>query len=196
MSDSELALFPLNTVLYPGGPLPLQIFEPRYLAMVSECLREDRPFGVCLIASGTEAGAPAVPHGLGTTARIVDWSQNANGLLAITAVGEQRFRVSQSRVQEDGLLRGAVTLLDHEPSASLPERYRHLAELLGKLVERAGTLYQHCSPAYDDASWVGFRFLEMLSIPLERKQYYLELEDPLVRLEMVGKLIEEMTARE
>ena len=88
----NVALFPLSTVLYPGGPLPLRIFEPRYLDMISDCLKNDKPFGVLLIRSGSDTG-PATTYEVGTLARITDWYQGSDGLLGITAVGEQRFRL-------------------------------------------------------------------------------------------------------
>ena len=99
----EVPLFPLHTVLFPGGPLALRIFEPRYLDMVSECLRNDQPFGVCLIQSGNEAGVAASPHLTGTFARIVDWQSGDDGLLSISARGEQRFHVQETRIERDQL---------------------------------------------------------------------------------------------
>ena len=89
----QIPLFPLGTVLFPGGPLPLRIFEPRYLDMVSDCLRNDKAFGVCLIKDGREVGEPAQPFDVGTMAKIVDWDRTDDGLLAITALGTSRFRI-------------------------------------------------------------------------------------------------------
>jgi len=96
----QIPLFPLNTVLFPGGPLPLRIFEARYVDMVSSCLKEDSPFGVLLIRDGGETGN-ATTHEIGTLARIVDWYQGSDGLLGVTAVGEQRFRLLSSHRQDD-----------------------------------------------------------------------------------------------
>ena len=104
MLPTSIALFPLNTVLLPGGPLPLRIFEPRYLQMVSECLKHDRPFGVCLIAKGKEAGEAPVAHEYGTLARIEDWSQLPDGHLGITARGGERFIVRNTRVAANQLV--------------------------------------------------------------------------------------------
>ncbi|HEY7377666.1 MAG TPA: LON peptidase substrate-binding domain-containing protein, partial [Steroidobacteraceae bacterium] len=98
----EIALFPLNTVLFPGGPLPLRIFEPRYIDMVRRCLREQRGFGVVLIRSGNEVG-PAEFESVGTLARIVDFHALSDGLLGLVNVGERRFRVISRRRQDDGL---------------------------------------------------------------------------------------------
>src|SRR5215472_14441288 len=98
----ELALFPLNTVLFPGGALPLRIFETRYLDMVSRCLKEGQGFGVCLIREGAETGAAKI-HMAGTLAEIGDWSRGEDSLLHILVRGTRRFRVSALRQQPDGL---------------------------------------------------------------------------------------------
>lgn len=189
----EVALFPLHTVLYPGGPLSLRIFEPRYLDMVSECLREARPFGVCLIESGQEAGTPATPHDVGTLARIVDWRRNDDGLLGLSALGERRFRVLETRVEENNLLRGRVHEMAQETSAALPEDYRYMGDLLRELIARAGPAYASHAAHYDDASWVGFRLAEILALPLARKQYFLEMEDPLFRLSQLDEILRAMS---
>jgi Lon protease-like protein len=110
----KIPLFPLGTVLFPGGPLPLRIFEQRYLDMISSCLKNDSRFGVLLIRTGKETG-DATTHSVGTLARIVDWYQGSDGLLGITAIGEERFRLLQSERQENGLHLGDVKRLEAEP---------------------------------------------------------------------------------
>ena len=105
----EVPLFPLRTVLFPGGPLPLRIFEQRYLDMISSCLKRDEPFGVVLIRSGSEVGSAEV-YDSGTLARITDWYQGSDGLLGITATGTDRFRIRSSSRQPDGLLIGDVEI--------------------------------------------------------------------------------------
>ena len=126
----EIPLFPLSTVLFPGGPLQLRIFEPRYLAMVRECARSDSAFGVCLILSGREAGMPAEPAAVGTLARISDFYTLPDGLLGIGAVGGARFRALRTRVREDGLLLGTIELWDDEPAIAVPPEFGLLATIL------------------------------------------------------------------
>ena len=189
----EVPLFPLHTVLFPGGPLALRIFEPRYLDMVSECLRNDQAFGVCLIQSGNEAGAAASPHLTGTFARIVDWQRGDDGLLSISARGEQRFRVRETRVERDQLLRGTVETLPAEASAPLPETCRYMNDVLDQLFEHASDVYGDLPKHPDDASWVGYRLAEVLSLPLVRRQYFLELEDPLLRLTQLDEILRAMS---
>ena len=100
---TEIPLFPLNTVLFPGGRLPLRIFEQRYMEMAKSCLRDGAPFGVCLIVEGAEVGAPAVPATVGSLARIASWDMPQLGMLHVSAIGTERFRILRRRTQPDGL---------------------------------------------------------------------------------------------
>ena len=112
--SSDLPLFPLQTVLFPGGRLPLRIFEQRYMDMAKECLRENLPFGVCLIREGREVGEPALPEDVGCTARIVEWDMPQLGVLQVVTRGERRFRIRSHRVQTDGL--APLRARDHQPA--------------------------------------------------------------------------------
>jgi len=189
----EVPLFPLRTVLYPGGPLPLRIFEPRYLDMVSRCLKEDRMFGVVLIRSGEETG-PATTYKVGTLARIVDWYQGSDGLLGVTAIGQQRFRLLQTRRQADGLMLGNIEPLEDEQPQPMPEDMRSLSHILSGVLEDLGKLYELLDKNYDDAGWVSYRFAEILPIPAEQKQLCLETEDPMQRLDMMREVLKSVRA--
>jgi len=185
----KVPLFPLNTVLFPGGPLPLRIFEARYVDMISSCLRNEAPFGVVLIREGAETG-PATTHDIGTLARIVDWYQGSDGLLGVTAIGEQRFRLLSSCRQDDGLNVGEVELLTDEPATPLPDEYQEMATILTGVLDDLGRLYESLERRMDDASWVTSRFVEILPIDLEQKQRCLEQNDPVERLRIVKELLE------
>jgi Lon protease-like protein len=184
----HVPLFPLNTVLFPGGPLPLRIFEPRYIDMVSHCMRTESSFGVLLIRDGLEAG-PSTTHNVGTLARITDWYQGSDGLLGITALGEQRFRLISSTRQDDGLNIGEIEVLDNEPDLPLPEEYQEMATILAGVLDNLGRLYESLERRFDDASWVTSRFVEILPIDLEEKQRCLEQSDPVERLHIVRALL-------
>ena len=184
----QVPLFPLRTVLYPGGPLPLRIFEPRYLNMISSCLRTESQFGVLLIKSGGEVG-PATTYDVGTLARIVDWYQGSDGLLGITAIGGQRFRLISSSRQDDGLNIGEIELLDAENSLLLPEEYRPLADILSGVLDDLGRLYESLERKFEDAGWVGYRFAEILPISPEEKQSCLEIDDPVRRLKLMKEVL-------
>ena len=185
----KVPLFPLRTVLYPGGPLPLRIFEPRYLGMISKCLKNDSPFGVLLIKSGSEAGM-ATTYDIGTLARITDWYQGSDGLLGITAVGEQRFRLLSSSREADGLNIGDIEIIPMETTRTLPDEFRPLAHILSGVLDDLGRLYETLDRKYDDAGWVGYRFAEILPITPEQKQNCLEADDPLHRLEMMREVLD------
>ncbi|HEY5624165.1 MAG TPA: LON peptidase substrate-binding domain-containing protein [Gammaproteobacteria bacterium] len=181
---TEIALFPLKTVLFPGGPLPLRIFEPRYLAMVSRCLTEQEGFGVLLIKDGSEVGE-AETHDVGTIANIVDWHQESDGLLGIKGLGADRFRVHSVERQPDGLYTGRVELLEPEEPAEMTEEFRSLQRLLKNILAQLDEHYGGISKTYDDATWVGYRLAELLPLPMATRQIMLEMSDPIRRLGML-----------
>lgn len=185
----DVPLFPLRTVLFPGGPLPLRIFEQRYLDMISRCLREEIDFGVVLIRTGSEAG-PASTFDTGTLARISDWYQGSDGLLGVTAIGVDRFRIDDTRRQKDGLLIGTVTRLEEPASQPLPEAYAPLAQILAGVLDDLGRLYRDVERHYGDADWVGFRFAEILPIEATQKQECLEMSDAIARLASIRAVLE------
>jgi len=181
---SELPLFPLRTVLVPGGRLSLQIFEPRYLDMVRECGRNDSGFGVCLILDGNETGRAPEHARIGTLARIEDFNTLPNGLLGLLTRGERRFRVRSTRVRDNGLLVGAVDWLEEAPVLAVPEPFSLLPEILGRFLEKAGDQFPGWDTRQlDDASWVGYRLTELLPFNALEKQALLELDDPMLRLQ-------------
>jgi len=185
----QVPLFPLNTVLFPGGPLPLKIFEPRYLAMVSDCVQNDSSFGVLLIRKGNESGL-ATTHEVGTLARITDWYQGHDGLLGITAIGERRFRVISSFRETDGLNVGNVEILPDEPAMPLPDEYRAMSGILTGVLDDLGRLYESLERHMDDAAWVTSRFVEILPLDLEQKQECLESSDPAARLQLIQEVLD------
>jgi hypothetical protein len=177
----EIALFPLRTVLFPGGPLELRIFEPRYLDMIRATLRNDREFAVLLIRAGSEAG-PADTVDVGTSARIVDFRQLPDGLLGITCRGSRRFRLMSRRRQRDGLNLGRVRWLDEPASRALPAQFAAMAHTLESLLADIDALYPKPERKLDDADWVGRRLAEILPLAPADKQYCLELDDATERL--------------
>lgn len=185
----RLPLFPLNTVLFPGGPLPLRIFETRYTDMVRRCLRERSSFGVLLIRAGAEVGTVTSTADIGTSARIVDFYQLPDGLLGITCLGERRFRVCERSKQNDGLNLGEVEWLDGDAQMPLPAEHHHLGQLLRKVLPELSELYENVPKHFEDAGWVASRLAEILPLELSDKQTLLEMDDPLVRLARVAPLI-------
>ena len=181
--STVIALFPLHTVLFPGGPLPLRIFETRYTDMVRRCMREQQPFGVVLIQEGDEAGDVATTATVGCTARIADFHTLHDGFLGISCVGDRKFRVSRVWRADDGLNMGEVSWLPAERELAMPERYGHLATTVRRALEDLAEHYEHVEKKFDDAAWIGARLTELLPIELADKQALLELDDPIERLD-------------
>jgi hypothetical protein len=186
----EIPLFPLGTVLFPGGPLPLRIFEARYIDLVSRCLRDGTGFGVVLIREGAEAGGPALTFDVGTYARIVDFSRQDDGLLGIRAQGERRFRILARRRARDGLNVADVEWLPEDPVVPLPEEFADLGPALEAVLEQVGEPYASLERRLDDAAWVAGRLAEIVPIPPGHKQHCLELDDPVERLRFLRPLFE------
>jgi Lon protease-like protein len=181
-------------VLFPGGPLPLRIFESRYIDMVSTCMKSDSPFGVLLIRDGDEAGL-ATTYEVGTLAKITDFYQGSDGVLGVTALGQQRFRLLSSDRQPDGLNNGEVELLEPEAPLALPDEFRQLPKILTNVLNDLGRLYEEKQRKFDDAVWVTYRFLEILPVDLEQKQMSLESSDTSARLKFVSELLDTIGAR-
>jgi uncharacterized protein len=187
----DLAIFPLNAVLFPDGLLPLRIFEQRYMEMAKACLKDDEPFGICLIRSGREVGAPATPEPIGCTARIVEWDMQQLGVLSIKARGGQRFRILESRVTETTLTRARVELLPPDADSALPEELGGCATLLKAVFEEHGTAIVAAPLQFGSCSWVSSRLAEILPVPLAAKQKLLELADARQRIEILGKFLQQ-----
>jgi uncharacterized protein len=191
----ELPLFPLNTVLFPGGLLPLRIFEQRYIEMAKACLKDNRAFGVCLITQGDEVAPtpdkPVLFSTVGTLATLSSWDMPQLGILHVTALGGERFQVRSHRVAADGLVLAEAAPIPAEPPLSLPSRFTPLAKLLELIATRAGPHQFPQSHAYDDASWVGYRLAELLPLPLSIKQGMLEINDSDMRLSLLHKFLQQ-----
>ena len=194
-SPQRLPLFPLRTVLFPGGVLPLKVFEARYIDMTKACLAEDRPFGVCLITRGEEvarAGGEA-PHfaPIGTLARITNFDMPQLGILHLATLGLDRFQVQSHRLEANGLVQATVAPIAPEPHVALPPDYEGLARLLELIASRIGPENFPAEHAYDDASWVGYRLAELLPLPLHIKQSMLEINDAGVRLQVLRQFLQQ-----
>ena len=181
----DIPLFPLRAVLFPGGLLSIKVFEQRYLDMAAICMREKKPFGVCLIASGREVGKPAVPHSIGTLAHVRSGDMPQLGILMLEVSGGQRFRIISQTAQPDGLLRAQVTLLDEPARREVPHAQQGLLPLLQKIAADLGPEKMPPPHAFDDAAWVGYRLSEAVPVQALAKQKLLELEDPASRLEIL-----------
>jgi Lon protease-like protein len=191
----RIPLFPLRTVLFPGGVLPLKIFEQRYVDMAKRCLADDAPFGVCLITSGEEVARPGAGEArfapVGTLARIVHWDMPQLGILHVVTSGGTRFIVDSHAVEPSGLVVGNVRAIAAEPTVAIADAQRPLVRLLELIAARVGPANFPSQTAWDDASWVGYRLAEFLPLPLPIKQSMLEINDAGVRLSVLQKFLGE-----
>ena len=187
----DVPLFPLGTVLFPEGRLPLKIFEQRYMDMAKVCLKNNTPFGVCLIVNGRETGAPALPHDVGTLARIVDWDMPQLGVLHVQCRGEQRFRIVSRRIESSGLQRADIDVSDPPLAIPIPAQQAMLAELLERIIDHLDDATSLQPYRFDDAAWVGYRLGEMLPMNFSVKQKILELDDAALRLDVVRQFLQD-----
>ncbi len=187
MQAQQIFVFPLNTVLFPGGVLPLKIYEQRYLEMTKVCLAEDRPFGVCLIKEGRETGTPAVPQEIGCLARITQWDMPQLGMFHLLTEGTQRFRIVRSNVQKNGLICAEIEELPADGVVAPQETL--CSEVLKAIIDKIGAGHFPSPHRFDDAAWIGYRLSEVLPISLETKQQLLQMADPQARLSELKQIL-------
>lgn len=190
----EIPIFPLNTVLYPDGRLPLRIFEVRYVDMTKACIRDDAVFGVCQILDGKEAGDPATPASFGCTARIAEWDVPHAGLFSLVTRGESVFRIHRHWVAQAGLIRALVEMEPAPGPAPLPASSKALAKFLSDIFERADPKHFPKPWRLDDAAWVCHRFAEILPLSREHKLELLRTRDPLAKLSLIETAIAGLAA--
>lgn len=183
----EIHIFPLNTVLFPGGALPLKVFEQRYVEMTKVCLRDNRPFGVCLIREGREVGAAAVPEPVGCLATIEDWDMPQLGLFQLVARGGGRFRIREMQVAANHLISAAVEPIP--PDSGTGEVDPLCREVLRAIIDKLGAERFPSPLQMDDAAWIGYRLAEVLPLEARVKQELLELAHAGRRLERLHGLL-------
>jgi len=191
----ELPLFPLGTVLFPGGVLPLRIFEPRYLDMIANCMRDSSPFGVVLLRRGGEVMKDSHTsevefHDVGTEARVFDFSQTEKGILAVVASGERRFVVESAESASDGLMIGHVSLLADECDSEITEEHGELLKVLIELMKHPLVQELKLDVDLTKAQSVSYRLSDLLPVAPEEKQKLLEMDSAKERLSRLRKIID------
>jgi len=191
----RLPLFPLHTVLFPGGRLPLRIFEQRYIEMTKACVRDEVPFGVCRIVRGEEVSprgsSPPEFASVGTLARIGSWDMPQQGILHVSAEGGSRFEVRSHSIQPDGLIVAEASSLAAEPRVAVGTQFQPLAQLLELMAARVAPRHLPAERSFGDASWVGYRLAELLPLPASIKQNMLEINDAEVRLSVLQAFLKQ-----
>jgi uncharacterized protein len=185
-AERDIFIFPLHTVLFPGGVLPLKVFEQRYIEMTTTCLRDNAPFGVCLIREGREVGAPAVPETVGCLATIVQWDMPQLGVFQLVARGGERFRVRETRIASSGLISASVEMLPAAAPAAVDPTCR---EILKLIIEKAGAENFPAPVDLDDAEWVAYRLAEILPVEMSVRQQLLGSRDTVERFARLREIL-------
>ena len=186
----KVPVFPLNSVVLPGGRIPLQLFEPRYIDMLTRCLKSDEGFVITLLRDGAEAGREASFYEMGTYVRIIDFQQLENGLLGITVEGDAKVSIVRSWQQDDGLNLCEMEFLPVETPGSIPVAFHELPSVLRALFRHPIIRDLGMSVDYEDARDVGWRLTELLPLDKQEKQHLMEIQDPLERLNRLQGLLE------
>lgn len=189
MPYTEHALFPLSTIVFPGGILPLRIFEPRYLDMVSHCMRDNEDFVVC-VARPAQRGEFAEPRAMGTRVSIVDFDRLPDGALGITVHGRTRVAIEETRQTPNGLWWGDVFPVDEDSDGPCPTEFAPLKDIVAALIAETGLHYDSRNLAYDSASWLSARLTELLPFDAATKHDLLTTDDPQERLRRIRPMIE------
>jgi hypothetical protein len=194
-AESSLPLFPLQTVLFPGGLLSLKVFEARYLDLMASCLREQRPFGVVALRTGSEVRGSKGRidfESTGVLAELLEVDSEQPGILHVRCRGTVRFALESSLQREDGLWLGQVTAVAGDsvvpPEPALRDTVQALANAIATLEAQGASPFLR-PYAFDNAGWVANRWCEILPIPIGAKQKLMELIDPLGRLKVVDQFL-------
>lgn len=202
---SRLPLFPLNTVVFPGGRLPLRIFEQRYLDMVKQAIADNTPFGICAPLWGTPEGTPPLrggpsaaihegtgtgtPHAVGTRVRVTDWDMPETGILHIDTQAEERFVIRSTDTEPGGLIVGSVEAVSSEATTAVPDELELAVEILRHIVSEYGDTHFPAPHEFDNAVWVGYRLSEVLPLKLSIKQSLLEMNDSVMRVRILTEFL-------
>jgi len=192
MDTLQIPLFPLGTVLFPDGILPLRIFEPRYLTMIGNCMRNGTGFGVVLISQGREAGIPAKFHKVGTVARIDDFDQLDDGHLGLSCHGEYRFKIISHAIQDDQLITAEVAPVAAEDHSEILPEHAAMSDFVRELYHKEAlkAWAEGMQPQWQNGEWLGCRLCEILPLSMESRQALLEMQSS-ERLSQLSKIMKE-----
>ena len=195
MAFYNLPLFPLNVVVCPKGIMNLRIFEPRYLDMTKTCLRENTSFGIVAVLPETKTDMTGhLPFAsVGTVVDILDADVSKEDLIMISCQGSNRIKVNGFIIQEDGLVIGEVSNIANDLQIPIPDDLKKVSENLKRLIESLPEqgISERDIPImkpyeYEDATWVSNRWVELLDISLIDKQRLMQIDSPIVRLELIN----------
>tara|TARA_B100001113_G_scaffold188466_1_gene154350 strand:- start:640 stop:1242 length:603 start_codon:yes stop_codon:yes gene_type:complete len=193
-SFSNIPIFPLKSIILPGGQFPLRIFERRYIEMIKDSLKNNSGFIIALTKHDAEYISSV--HEYGCYVEIVDWSQLDGGLLGITVEGKNIVKISNCELDETNLLKGHATIREQEINHLVPEKYRILSRFYKKIYPEIKSYIFHSNSNYNDADWIGFRLIECLPIEVTDKADLISTDEPLDRLEKILHIIKRIYPKE
>ena len=188
----NIPLFPLNTVLFPGGPLPLRVFEPRYLDMVSRSMKTETPIGVVLIKNGDEVGPAPEIYNVGTITNVTYWHKRADGLLGITLTATQRFRVKDIQVNDSQLMTADIDVIKNIEPLDVNDGNRYFIQILEQILDQLGPPFKTMERYTDNIEWTSARLIELLPTSLEEKQALLESDNIVERLAKIESILKDV----
>ena len=189
MDYPDYPLFPLSSVVFPGGIMPLRLFEPRYMDMLRYCTTQQSGFGVCALEGGGEGNRETTPRTIGTLAEIIDFDQLDDGFLGITVEGKRRFQILDKRRTENGLWWGTVRFLEEQEDVPCPREFSTLQQVLESIYDNLGEPYASRPRDFESASWISARLTELLPFDAATKHNLLATPDPVERLRQIQPLI-------
>lgn len=189
MSYPDYPLFPLDTVVFPDGVMPLRIFEPRYLDLVSMCMKGSTGFGICAARPANDGGF-SLPHSMATLVEIVDFDQLDDGHLGITVTGRRRFNVLSTRQADNGLWWGTAEFIPEPMDADVSDQFGVLRDVAEAILEQAGSPWNNHTAHYDSARWLSARLTELLPFDAATKHTLLATDDPVERLRYIEPLVQ------
>ena len=195
MSTKE-PIFPLRSIVLPGGLFPLRIFERRYLDMVTECIKNNHGFCISLVKEEIPNPYVTKVYEYGSWVKIYDWNKLDDGLLGITVEGRDIVKVSNTSLDPENLLRGKIEKLDSEKAYLIPQKYTTLSKFYKKIYPGIKTFIHYKEERFADASWVGYRLTECLPIDLETKCDLIGTSNAIERLEKINKIMTRLYEKE
>jgi Lon protease-like protein len=190
----RMPLFPLQAVVFPGGLLPLRIFEPRYMDMVTQAISAQTPFGICAIREGREVDVDVTHHAVGTRVAVIDWEMPQTGILHIQTQAHERFVIRTTHCEANGLLMGEVDDVSVEAGVAVPDELGFCAEVLQHIITGLGEDNFVQPHDYANAVWVSYRLSEVLPLKLGVRQALLEMNDAVTRLSFLADFINKQSA--
>ena len=196
MLNDNIPIFPLKSIVLPGGLFPLRIFERRYIDMITECMKTDK--GFCIALTKTEEPNLYITdiYEYGSFVKITDWGQLDDGLLSITVEGKNIVKILKSNLNGSGLLNGTIEHLESEKEYMIPQKYLTLSKFYKKIYPGIKNFINFKEERYADASWIGFRLTECLPLDLPTKANLISINNAIDRLEMINTLIHKLYKEE